>query len=597
MTLVTVLGWLALMPVFAVPLTRVTGRRAGWPLGMMFLAAAMLVLSRAGGVLAGEPLTWARSWIPALDARLALRLDGLSLVFVLLALVIGAVVFFYSASYLPDTPQTGFYVLMSAFAFSMVGLVLSDDLIVLFLCWELTSVASFLLIARAGAAGESGSFRTLALTFVGGLTLIAAIGLTIAATGTTNLTLALASPVWAERPGLTGTTAALVALSAFTKSAQFPFHLWLPDAMAAPTPVSAYLHAAAVVKAGIYLLMRFTAAFHDVAVWNVLLITAGLGTCILGGFFALQKQDLKKLMAYSTVSQLGLIVATIGIGTEFALAAAILHTIAHACFKSGLFMMVGLVDHQNGTRLLPRLPRLTRAMPATFALAVVGGASMAGVPPLLGFISKENILGAMLDAPGPAYVSLVVLIATGIAAILTFAYCGKIVFGTFVDGPEPGEVVESPLRTLIPAAVPIVIGLPLAFAVDVFHTPIEAAVRATHPGGDHTPSYGLWHGLNLELGVTARHRPRLAAHLPPRAPSPAHRAGSVRQGWRCGDDAHRRSAPAPRLDPPGLGSGRLPVAASCTRARVVRRPRGRRVRAPVVVGRRGKDPIASCGSR
>ncbi|UJH70431.1 proton-conducting transporter membrane subunit [Ornithinimicrobium sp. INDO-MA30-4] len=368
---------------------------------------------------------------------------------------------------------------MAAFTLSMVGLVLADDLILLFGTWELTSLASFLLIARSGYGGELASLRTMIITFVGGLTMLAGATAIIAKTGTTNVTEALAHPVWTQDAGFTGTVAVLILIAAFTKSAQFPFHLWLPDAMAAATLVSAYLHAAAVAKAGIFLLMRFTPAFHETPVWNYTLIFTGLFTGAMAAWFALQKTDLKKIMAYSTVSQLGLIVATIGIGTEEALAAATLHTIAHALFKSGLFMMVGVIDHSAHTRDIRRLPELRRKMPWSFAAVVLGCASMAGLPPMLGFVSKEEIFVAMQDAPGGAWMGWVALFGAVGGAVLTFAYCAKIVFGGFIDGKRTDvEVHEAEPSLLIPAVLPIFVGLPLALFVGVLDTPVGAAVKA-----------------------------------------------------------------------------------------------------------------------
>src|SRR5690606_30668872 len=328
------------------------------------------------------------------------------------------------------------------FTASMVGLVLADDLVLLFVTWEMTSIASFLLIARSGRGGQAASMRTLFITFLGGLSLLAAVSLMVVRLGTSSITQVLAADVWSQDPAFTTLVAVLVAVAACTKSAQFPFHVWLPDAMAAATPVSAYLHAAAVVKAGIFLLMRFSPLFHDVPVWNATLITVGLLTCALGGFFALQKTDLKKLMAYSTVSQLGLIVAAIGVGTEYALAAAVLHTIAHALFKSGLFMMVGVIAHSTGTRDVRRLPELRRAMPLAFWTTVLGSASMAGIPPMLGFVSKEAVFTGLLEAPGPAWTGWVTLVVAAAASVLTFAYCAKIVFHGFVDGRGQGRWPE-----------------------------------------------------------------------------------------------------------------------------------------------------------
>ena len=232
----------------------------------------------------------------------------------------------------------------------------------------------------------------------------------------------------------------LIAIAACTKSAQFPFHVWLPDAMAAATPVSAYLHAAAVVKAGIFLLLRFSPAFHDVIAWNVLLIIAGLITAYVGGFFALQQRDLKKLMAYSTVSQLGLIVTLIGVGTEAAILAAVLHTIAHALFKSGLFMMVGVIDHAVHTRELRRMPSLARALPGSFVVTLLGCMSMAGLPPMLGFASKEALLTGALDHDGARRGWSRIGIAG--ASVLTFAYCAKIVLGAFIDGRDEAALAR-----------------------------------------------------------------------------------------------------------------------------------------------------------
>ncbi|CAN5138527.1 DUF4040 family protein [soil metagenome] len=502
MTLMWLLAALATVPVLVVPLTSALGRRAGWPLAIGFLALAAAMIPSARDVLDGGEVAQTVAWLPALDIDLALRLDGLALVFVMIALVIGAAVFLYPVEYLGESRQLGFYLWMTAFAFGMVGLVLADDLILLFACWEITSLASFLLIARSGSGAESASARTLFMTFVGGLTLLIAVVLMIVATGTTSLSQALASDVWADRPGFTAVVAVLVAVAGFTKAAQFPFHPWLPDAMAAATPVSAYLHAAAVVKAGIYLLLRFSEAFSDVPVWNALLISVGLFTAAMAALFAFQQHDLKRLMAYSTVSQLGLITAAIGVGTEKALTAAVIHTIAHALFKSGLFMMVGVIDHSAGTRDLRRLPELRRVMPWSFATVILGTAGMAGIPPLLGFVSKETILGSMLEAPGPAWVGMLALAAAGTGSVLTFAYSAKIVLGAFVDGERELKDCHGPGAWLfLPAAAPIWVGLPLGLAVGVLNTPVERAVQAM--GSSTAYPLKLWHGLAPELLVTA----------------------------------------------------------------------------------------------
>ena len=443
--------------------------------------------------------------MPALNVELAFRIDGIGVVFTHIALLIGAAVLFYSTHYLDKGRNLSFYWLMVAFTFSMVALVLTNDLVVLFIAWELTSLASFMLIARSGSSGQAPSFRTLLITFVGGVLLLVAVGFIIAFTGTTNIFAALTDPFWAANPAAATAVALLVAIAAMTKSAQFPFHTWLPDAMAAATPVSAYLHAAAVVKAGIFLLIRFSPAFHTTPAWNGLLITAGLITTALGGWFALNQADLKKLMAYSTVSQLGLIVAAIGVGSELALAAAVFHVIAHALFKSGLFMMVGVVDHIGHTRMFGRIPQLFRVAPISFAVTIIGTASMAGIPPLLGFASKETVFMALRETPGAAALGWLALIAGAAASVLTFAYCAKIVFGSFVDGPEvPAEKLGHEDRVMLTfAALPILASVPLAFMLPTLEKLVVPAAAAALPGTDPHPHLALWHGISPELIASA----------------------------------------------------------------------------------------------
>lgn len=503
MSLLLTLALVGVALLASTPLTRALGRNAGWPLAALYLAAAAAFTPAAAQVAAGAHPRWSMSWIPSIGAELSLRADGIGVVFTYIALLIGAVVFAYSTRYLrPDGPNVSFYLVMTMFTFAMVGLVLTDDLVLLWVCWELTSLASFLLIARSGRGAEMPALRALLITFVGGLTMLAAVACIAVRTGTMSISAALADPVWHTDTGFTTTVAVLVLLSAFTKSAQFPFHVWLPGAMAADTPVSAYLHAAAVVKAGIFLLMRFSPAFHDVPTWNVLLIAVGLFTNLLGAWFAIQQGDLKKLMAYSTVSQLGLIVAAIGVGTPLGLAAAVIHTIAHALFKSGLFMLVGVVDHATHTRDLRRLPQLYRAMPWTFAVAIIGCASMAGIPPLLGFVSKEAILTAMTEAPGPAWAPWLALGVAAFGAVLTFTYCAKIVLGGFVDGRDDRPIHAPEAGLWWPTALPIALGVPLAWTLGLLDGPVARAVDAALPGADAHPHLALWHGITLELVIT-----------------------------------------------------------------------------------------------
>ncbi len=505
MTLVLALAAIA---VVLAPLSvKVLDRKAGYPLAALFVVAAGVLIAHLKE-LSEEPLTLSVTWVrdfiePGMHVGFSLRADALSAFFALLALVIGTVVFVYSAAYLPKKKgNTSFYVLMTAFMLSILLLVFADDVVVLFLAWELVSLASFMLIARSGGrGGELGSQRTLVLTFVGGLTLLT--GLAIAATvaGTTSLHGILASDAWGNRPGLTGVVAVLIAVSAFTKSAQFPFHFWLPEAMAAATPVSAFLHAAAVVKAGVYLLMRFSTIFHDVAVWNWLLIVVGMGTAIMSAVFAVQKTDLKKLTAYSTVSHLGWIVATIGVGTPFALAAALVHTLAHALFKSSLFMLIGVIDHEAGSRDIRRLGVLWNKMPWTFGSVVIGAASMAAVPPLFGFVSKEGMLTAFEEASIGGAGQAILLGAAALGAFFTFTYSAKFVFGAFFDGPrDMSHVHEAPASLWIPAALPGVMSLPLAFLLGFLDAPADAVVAAV---GLHSHTHlSLWHGLTVPLAIS-----------------------------------------------------------------------------------------------
>ncbi|HAT1391816.1 TPA: DUF4040 family protein [Corynebacterium striatum] len=507
MTLLYVVLLAALAVVLAPVTVRVADRAAGYPLVGIFVVAAVLLAKEFGTLSEGKEISFSRTWVRdvvdlGIDVNFALRGDALGVFFAMLALVIGAVVFTYSAAYLPaGKGNVSFYTLMTAFTMSILLLALANDVILLFLAWELVSLASFMLIARSGKAGEAGSQRTLILTFIGGLTLLAAVAIAATAVGTTNLEEILASGVWAQRPGLTAGVAVLIACSAFTKAAQFPFHFWLPEAMAAATPVSAFLHAAAVVKAGVYLLIRFSTIFHDVAVWNWLLIVVGMGTAVMSAVFAVQKTDLKKLTAYSTVSHLGWIVATIGVGTPFAITAALVHTLAHALFKSSIFMLIGVVDHEAGSRDIRRLGVLWNKMPFTFASMAIGAASMAAVPPLLGFVSKEGMLTAFEEAPIGGAGQVILLLVAAIGAFFTFTYSAKIVFGAFFDGPRNmSKVHEAPVRLWLPAALPGFMSLPLVFFLGAFDKPLDLMAGSV---GLHSHAHlALWHGINVPLIIS-----------------------------------------------------------------------------------------------
>ena len=508
---------IALLTCFVSPLiTKFLGRNAGWVLALPLLGAAVLAVSafadaaRSGSAdSSGSPVVqqWV-PWMPTVDVGLGLRMDGLALVFTLLVLVIGALIMVYSTRYLEPVGKHGtFYLLMTGFAAAMLALVLADDLIVLYVAWEATTLCSFFLIARSGAGAREPAIRTLLVTVAGGLLLLAAVTVMIIATGTTRLSDILVDPVWSANGALTTAVAVLIAMAAFTKSAQFPFQAWLPDSMVAITPVSAYLHAAAMVKAGIYLLLRFSPVFADVSVWNVMLVTAGLITALFGAIAALRRYDLKELLAYSTMSQLGLLVTMIGIGTPEALKAAVIHTIAHALFKSALFMFIGVIDHSAHTRDMRVLAHMKLRMPVTATAMGLAAASMAGVPLLLGFVSKETMLKAFLDAPGPAWVPWVVTAAAAVASIFTFAYSARLVLGAFGGRQEKNsENSDDVVREASPAfwgapvlgaTAGLVLGV-IPFLLDKLVT-----VGASASAGEEVEAhFALWHGLVPELFVS-----------------------------------------------------------------------------------------------
>ncbi|MFO7690726.1 MAG: DUF4040 family protein [Cryobacterium sp.] len=487
----------AVLALSAPLLGRLLGRNAGWVLAIGLAATGTVLWATSGA----GPETVSVPWIPTLGIELAFRLDGLSLLFSLLVLLIGAAVFAYSARYLPKGRHGSFYALMTLFALAMLGLVLADDVVVLFVMWEITTLCSFFLIARSGATAREPAIRTLLVTAAGGLSLLAAVVVMAVNVGSTRLSVILADPIW-DDPTFAATAGVLLAVAAFTKSAQFPFQAWLPDSMAAITPVSAYLHAAAMVKAGIYLLMRFSGVLGDVPIWNILLISVGLITAILGAVAALRRYDMKELLAYSTVSQLGLLVAVIGVGTPGALIAASIHTVAHALFKSALFMLVGVVDHTAHTRDIRKLSGLRHTMPVTTALIGAAALSMAGVPPLLGFISKESIFEALLDAPGPVWVGPVAAAGAVLAAVFTFAYAARLVLGAFA-GPSlsdpPREASAAMLLPIVPTAIA---GVLLGF----LPMPLEALVSdagSAAVGVDTVADLALWHGVNTALILSA----------------------------------------------------------------------------------------------
>jgi multicomponent Na+:H+ antiporter subunit A len=442
------------------------------------------------------------SWAPSLRLSLSFNLDGLGLLFALLITAIGALVVLYASGYFEGHPHAGrFYASLFAFMGAMLGVALSDNILTLFIFWELTGFTSFLLIGfdHERADARSAALQALIVTGGGGLALLAAGVLLFDVSGSTSLS-AMAS----SRQSVAGhpsyaAIATLVLLAAFTKSAQVPFHFWLPNAMAAPTPVSAYLHSATMVKAGVYLVARMTPILGATTLWTTAVTGAGAATMVLGAYRCVQETDLKRILAYSTLSALGLLTMLLGVGTRESVAAALVYLVAHACYKGALFLVAGVIDHETGTREITVLTGLRRAMPIA---AFAGGAaalSMAGVPLTLGFVAKDGVYESLLDG-GAALTWLLIL--TVLSSVLLGAgglLAGVLPFrGPVADAGarEPGWALWVPPLTL--AAGGALAGLIPA----VLNAPLSAAATATL----HTPSdvsLAVWHGLSPALTLSA----------------------------------------------------------------------------------------------
>ena len=485
------------------------GRRLGSKACLVALLAplatvtwAVVMLVRRGPDVA-EVSSW--SWVPGLDLALTFRADGLSMVMLVVIGGIGVLIFAYASVYFRESDDARkVAALLVAFAGAMTGLVMADNILLLFVFWELTSVTSFLLIGTNDrlAPARAAAQQALLTTGIGGLAMLAGLVLVGQQAGAWNL-----SEIAADPPA--GTTVSvgvvLILMGALTKSAQFPFHAWLPGAMSAPTPISAYLHSATMVKAGVYLVARLSPGFAAVGPFRAIVVSAGLITMVLGGYRALRQHDGKLLLAFGTVSQLGLLMVLFGIGTDAAWTAGIVLLVAHAVFKAALFMSIGVVDHATHTRDLRSIERLHRRLPLVVVIAAVAAASMAGVPPLLGFIAKEEALTALLEPNSPARV--VVLAAVVLGSILTVAYSARFVWGLIgparpADGQAPATVDHTPSFAFVApagvlAAISIVVGL-----VPALLDPLVDAAN-TWLGDQPAVHLSLWHGFTGALGLSA----------------------------------------------------------------------------------------------
>lgn len=521
----------ALIPLLYRRLRRVA--HLGWFVLSVPFILFLLLARYIPQIAEGKTFMHTYEWIPSFNINFTTYLDGLSMIFGLLITGVGSLVILYSIFYLSTKESLHhFYCYLLLFMGAMLGVVFSDNLMVLYTFWELTSVSSFLLIAfwHHRKASRAGARKAMTITVFGGLSMLAGFLMLYVASGTFSIREIVANVGVIRDHTLFSPALILILIGAFTKSAQFPFHIWLPDAMEAPTPVSAYLHSATMVKAGIYLVARFSPVFGGEAVWFWLVSVIGLLTLFWGSFNAVRQTDLKALLAFSTISQLGLIMSLFGLGSvghyygyapdtvlyTQASFAALFHLINHSTFKGALFMMVGIVDHEAGTRDIRRLGGLMAIMPITFTIAVIGGFSMAGLPPFNGFLSKEMFFAAVLairnvEAFSIADLGLLFPLVAWVASIFTFVYCMILISRTFFGKLRLDKLDkkphEAPLGMLFS---PIILCL---FVVGIFFFPnmlghyiLEPAMASIYPTfpstSELTPHIHAWHGINAELLMT-----------------------------------------------------------------------------------------------
>lgn len=451
----------------------------------------------------GEVLREEFAWLPAQGLDLVLRADGLAWVFAMLVLLIGLLVVLYAHYYMsPEDPVPRFFSFLLAFMGSMLGVVLSGNLVQLVVFWELTSLTSFLLIAywHHRADARRGARMAFTVTATGGLCLLAGVLVLGHIVGSYDLDVVLAAGDVIRSHDLYLAALVLVALGALTKSAQFPFHFWLPHAMAAPTPVSSYLHSATMVKAGVFLLVRLWPALAGTPEWTWIIGGAGVCTMLIGAFIAIFQHDLKGLLAYSTISHLGLITVLIGIGTPMAIVAATFHILNHAIFKASLFMTTGIIDHESGTRDLRMLRGLRHKLPITATLAIVASAAMAGVPLLNGFLSKEMFFAETIHVGGDRnWWMSIAAVAMGMFSVAYSLRFISVFFGEPAQNlprepHEPPRLMRFPVEFLV--LVCLVVGIAPGLSIEPL---LHLAVVATL--GEAMPTYDLavWHGFNLPL--------------------------------------------------------------------------------------------------
>ena len=466
------------------------------------LAAFIGLLTNLPMVLAGEVVTARIDWMPALGLNFTLMLDGLGFFFALLILGIGLLIIAYARNYLSRNDNMGeFFTYLLLFQGAMVGIVLSDNILLLLVFWELTSLSSFLLIGfwKHLPEGRQGARMALMVTGMGGLAMIGGMLILGQIAGSYELSVILQNKDLIQADPLYLTALILILLGCFTKSAQFPFHFWLPHAMAAPTPVSAYLHSATMVKAGIFLMARMWPVLAGTPEWFVIVTTAGLITMVLGALIALFKHDLKALLAFSTVSHLGLITMLLGTGTAFGAMAAVFHILNHATFKAALFMSAGIIDHEAHTRDIRRLGGLRKLMPITFMVASLAALSMAGIPLLNGFLSKEMMLEETLHTNLFGVWWLVPALAT-FGSLLSAAYCFRLIGHVFM-GPVRDDYPAKPhdpgAGLWLPPAILVVLVVVIGVAPFLAEPFVKLVTASVLGDAAEVPKayFKIWHGL------------------------------------------------------------------------------------------------------
>ncbi len=520
--MLVLLAAFAVVPLVMPWLVHRLGARAFLIAALLPTAAFVQAAAQTVPVMSGEIPFESVAWIPPLGVDLSMRMDTLSWLMTLVVTGIGALVLVYCRWYFADggSGLGQFSAVFLAFAGAMYGLVLTDDLVVLVMLWEVTSVLSYLLIGyyNRRASSRRAALQALLVTTLGGLVMLIGVVLLVVDAGTSSI-----STILSEAPTGPIVDAAVVMLlvGALSKSAIFPFHFWLPGAMAAPTPVSAYLHAAAMVKAGIYLIARFAPVFAFSPVWQPIVIGLGVFTMLLGGFQALRETDLKRILAFGTVSQLGFLTVVLGYGTRDAILAGLALLLAHALFKSALFLVVGIIDHQLSTRDIREISGLGRQTPVLATVSIVTIASMAGVIPTLGFVAKEAALTALLnDALQGAPFAIIALAGVTLGSVFTVAYGIRFIWGAFwTKRDAEGDAltpVEWPRPPIGFVAVPVVLAVLTVVAgfasplLDAVLAPYADTAPAAAPGltaPEETYHLELWHGLEpalfLSLGTLA----------------------------------------------------------------------------------------------